>query len=74
MMHGDPETPLSHIQQEFVSRLEWDWNKIMQRHTKSHGAATRRPSAVLQQRWGKVATCNKEGNEVSIMLANNVQG
>ena len=75
MMHGDPESLLSHIQQEFVSRLEWDWNKIMQRHAKSHNAtAHNKPSHVLQQRWGKVASCNKEGNEVSIMLANNTQG
>ena len=72
---GGPEFLLSHIQQEFVSRLEWDWNKIMQRHAKPHNAATRhKPSHVLQQRWGKVASCNEEGNEVSIMLANNMQG
>ena len=75
MMYGDPESLLSHIQQEFVSRLEWDWNKIMQRHAKTHSATTRRkPSQVLQHRWGKVASCNKEGNEVSIMLANNWPG
>ena len=75
MMYGGPESLLSHIQQEFASRLEWDWNKIMQRHAKTHSATTRRkPSQVLQHRWGKVASCNKEGNEVSIMLANNWPG
>ena len=74
-VYGDPESLLSHIQQEFVSRLEWDWNKIMQKHAKSHNAtAHNKPSHVLQQRWGKVASCNKEGNEVSIMLANNLPG
>ena len=47
----------------------------MQRHAKFHSATTRRkPSQVLQHRWGKVASCNKEGNEVSIMLANNWPG
>jgi hypothetical protein len=29
MMYGDPDTLISHIQQEFVGRLEWDWGKIM---------------------------------------------
>ena len=51
------------------------WNKAMQRHAKPHSATTRRkPSEVLQHKWGKVASCNKEGNEVGIMLANNLQG
>ena len=40
-------------QQEFISRLEWDWNKTMQRHTRSHGGATRRsPNALMQHKWG----------------------
>ena len=51
------------------------WNKAMQRHARPHSAATHfRPSVVLQHKWGKVASCNKKGNEVSIMLANNTQG
>ena len=67
----------SHIQQEFAPRLGWDWDKTMQRHAKPHSAtAQNKPSHVLQRtgRWGKVASCNKEGNEVSIMLANNLPG
>ena len=65
------------------------WNKTMQKHAKPHNAtahskpshvlqqiatAHNKPSHVLQRRWGKVARCNKEGNEVGIMLANNLPG
>ena len=68
MMYGDPHSLLSHIQQEFISRLEWDWNKTMQKHTKSHcGSTQHRPSVMLKHKWGKVASCNTQGNEVSIM-------
>ena len=60
------ETPMS---------ATYGWNKAMQRHAKPHSAATHfRPSVVLQHKGGKVASCNKKGNEVGIMLANNTQG
>ena len=51
------------------------WNKAMQGHARPRSVATHfRPSVVLQHRWGKVASCNKEGNEVNIMLTNNRPG
>ena len=57
MMYGGPESPPPHTQQEFVSRPEWGWGKIMQRHAKPHIATTRRKAAaqvgqggLLQQR------------------------
>ena len=72
MMYGDPDTLISHIQQEFVGRLEWDWGKLMHKHAKTHNTSKKpRPTAMLRRKWGMVARCNTQGNEVSILLPNN---
>ena len=69
MMYGDPQALLSHIKSEFFSRLEWDWRRIMHKHAMPHSATAKQwPQAMLKHRWGKVATCNTQGNEVSVWL------
>ena len=72
MMYGDPDTLISHIQQEFVGRLEWDWGKSMHKQAKTHPSSPKlRPTVLLRMKWGMVARCNTQGNEVSILLPNN---
>ena len=69
MMYGDPQALLSHIKSEFFSRLEWDRRRIMHKHAMPHSATAKQwPQAMLKHRWGKVATCNTQGNKVSVWL------
>jgi hypothetical protein len=69
MMYSDPTSLLSHIQQEFESRIKWDWNKFRHKHTHTHISNTAEaPREWLKKSWGQVAICDTQGKEVSLVL------
>jgi hypothetical protein len=69
MMYDDPMSLLSHIQQEFENRIQWDWKKILQRHNKTHHKRTsRNPQTTMELKWGQIIQIEPKGNQVALVL------
>ena len=69
-MYSDPTSLLSHIQQEFESRIKWDWNRSKHKHAHSHNTTTSMtPREWLKRNWGHMAKCDTQGKEVGLELS-----
>ena len=68
MMYDDPMSLLAHIQQEFESRILWDWKKILQRHTKTHYKTSLSPQATMKHKWRQIIQLEPKGNQVALVL------